>query len=262
MLQSAPVRMPEPRSRRSTVSAEEWAARVELAACYRLAAREGWTDLIWTHISAAVPGPEHHVLLNPFGLAFEEVTASNLIKLDLAGTIIDGDYEANQAGYLIHSAIHEARPDVKCVIHVHTEAGMAISMLEGGLQPLSQHAMRFHDRIAYHDYEGIVLDADEKARLVSDLGHRRAMVLSNHGFLTAGRSVGEAFVLMYYMERAARAQLLAMAATASGARLIRPNCGVAEHTARQFGDDEPRAAMSEWPALLRILDRVDTSYKR
>lgn len=249
--------------RRHQVSAEEWATRVELAACYRLADRFGWSDLIWTHISAVVPGPEHHVLLNPFGLSFGEITASNLVKVALDGTLVDRTpYQINKAGYLIHSAIHQARPDVTCVLHVHTEAGMAVSMLPDGLEPLSQHAMRFHGRLAYHDYEGIVLDEDEKTRLVRDLGSHRAMILRNHGFLTAGRSIGEAFTLMFYMEKAARSQLAAMAACAeSGGRLVRPPFSVAERTALQFGDDARPAGVVEWSALIRGLDRLDSSYQ-
>ncbi len=237
----------------------EWQARVDLAACYRLAARAGWDDLIYTHISARVPGPEHHFLINPFGLAFDEITASSLVKIDLEGAIVgDTPHSVNKAGFVIHSAIHEARPDLTCVMHLHTEAGMALSMLRDGLLPLSQHAMRFYGRIGYHEYEGIALDEDEKKRLVADLGPHRALVLRNHGFLTAGGSVAEAYVLMFYLEKAARAQLLAMA---TGAPLAFPRDGVGNLTARQFEGDTLSAGQREWPALLRRLDREDPSYR-
>jgi ribulose-5-phosphate 4-epimerase/fuculose-1-phosphate aldolase len=241
------------------VSDEEWQARVDLAACYRLAALAGWDDLIYTHISARVPGPEHHFLINPFGLTFDEITASSLVKIDLDGTIIgDTPHGVNKAGFVIHSAIHEARADLACVMHLHTEAGMALSMLKDGLQPLSQHAMRFYGRIGYHGYEGIALDEDEKTRLVADLGPHRALILRNHGFLTAGGSVAEAYVLMFYLEKAARAQLQAMA---TGAPLATPPEAVGDHTARQFEGDSIPVGEREWPALLRRLDRKNPGYR-
>src|SRR5579864_7595875 len=191
---------------------EERKTRIELAACYRLAQREGWDELIYNHISARVPGPDHHFLINPFGLAFEEVTASNLVKIDQNGTIIaDSPYPINAAGFTIHSAVHAARPEVGCVIHLHTEAGMAISMLEEGLQPLSQTAMFFHGRVAYHEYEGLALNLAERERLVGDLGDKSIMILRNHGALVAGQTVGQAFVMRYLLEKSARAQLRAMA---------------------------------------------------
>lgn len=261
MSQTERIRAVSNKSRRGQVSDAEWHTRVELAACYRLAAREGWTDMIWTHISAAVPGSGREFLLNPFGLGFEEVTASNLVKIDLAGNVILGDHEVNKAGYIIHSAIHEYRHDIKCVMHLHSDAGMALSIMKEGLLPLTQHAMRFHNRIAYHDYEGIVLDADEKTRLLGNLGKHRVMILRNHGFLTAGRSVGEAFVLMYYLEKAARAQLTAMAACAAGGRIVTADAAVAERTALQFNDDQRDGSALEWAQLLRSLDRDDPGYK-
>src|SRR5689334_21240138 len=237
----------------------EWQARIDLAACYRLAALAGWDDLIYTHISARVPGPEHHFLINPFGLSFDEITASRLVKIDLDGTIIgDTPHGVNKAGFVIHSAIHEARPDLTCVMHLHTEAGMALSMLKDGLLPLSQHAMRFYGRIGCHDYEVIALDEDEKKRLVADLGPHRALVLRNHGFLTAGGSVAETYVLMFYLEKATLVQLLTMA---TGAPLALPPDAVGTLTARQFEGDTLPAAQREWPALLRRLDREDPSYR-
>jgi ribulose-5-phosphate 4-epimerase/fuculose-1-phosphate aldolase len=241
------------------VSDAERQVRQDLAACYRLAYRAGWDDLIYTHISARVPGPEHHFLINPFGLAFDEITASSLVKVDLDGAVIgDTKWGVNRAGFVIHGAIHEAREEITCVMHLHTEAGMAISMVEGGLQPVSQHAMRFYNRLGTHDYEGIALDADEKVRLVADLGRHKALLMRNHGLLTCGESIAEAFVLMCTLEKAASAQL---AAAASGKKLITPPPEVCEKTARQFEGDTKPCGMREWPALLRRLDREDPSYK-
>jgi ribulose-5-phosphate 4-epimerase/fuculose-1-phosphate aldolase len=240
------------------VSEAEWQVRVDLAACYRLAAREGWDDLIYTHISARVPGPEHHFLINPFGMSFDEISASSLVKIDLDGTIVgDSPYGVNKAGFVIHSAVHEAR-GVGCVMHTHTESGMAVSMMKGGLLPVSQHAMLFHNRLAYHDYEGLALEADEKDRLVADLGNHGSMILRNHGFLTTGASVAEAFVRMFYLEKAAAAQLRAQA---SGDEIVVPPPEVCEKTARQFEGDSLPYGSREWPAMLRRLDREDPTYK-
>lgn len=240
------------------ISDAEWQVRVDLAACYRLAAREGWDDLIYTHISARVPGPEHHFLINPFGMSFDEITASSLVKIDLDGVVVgDSPYGVNKAGFVIHSAVHEAR-GVGCVMHTHTESGMAVSMMKGGLLPVSQHAMMFHDRLAYHDYEGLALEADEKERLVADLGNHGSMILRNHGFLTTGASVAEAFVRMFYLEKAAAAQLRAQA---SGDEIVVPPAEVCEKTARQFEGDSMPCGSREWPAMLRRLDREDPSYK-
>ncbi len=184
---------------RDRVTEAEWATRVELAACYRLVARYGMADLIYNHITARVPGEEGHFLINPFGFLYEEITASCLFKIDLDGRVVerpDLPYEVNRAGFVIHSAVHAARHDVDCVIHTHTRAGMAVSVMECGLLPATQGALRFHDRLAYHDFEGPAVDEGERERLVSDLGSCDAMVLRNHGLLTCGRSVAEAFLLM------------------------------------------------------------------
>ncbi len=230
----------------------EQKARQDLSHCYHLAAKFGWTDLIYTHISARIPDQEGVLLINPFGWLYEQITPENLVKVDFAGNILEGPegVEINLAGYVIHSAIHQARPDVDCVMHTHTVAGMALSSLECGLLPISQHACRFYQRLAYHDYNGIVFDKNEQPRLIQDLGHHRAMILRNHGFLTAGRSIAEAFVLMHYLERAAEAQLQAMA-TGETLRLLTPE--VSEKTAHQFGDDHTIAGCLEWPALVRWL---------
>jgi ribulose-5-phosphate 4-epimerase/fuculose-1-phosphate aldolase len=246
---------------RERVSAEEWETRVNLAACYRLAAHYRMTDLIYTHISARVPGPAHHFLINAFGQLWDEISASTLVKVTLDGEVV-GDptgFGFNRAGYVIHSAVHRARPDVGCVMHTHTQAGIAVSAQEDGLLPLSQHAMRFTNGIAYHDYEGLALDLDEQARLVRDLGDRKAMILRNHGLLVCGTSIPETFDLMYYLERACQTQIAAMA---SGARLRMPPPAVAEKTAAQFKALPYKPKRPEWKALLRMLDKTDATYKQ
>jgi ribulose-5-phosphate 4-epimerase/fuculose-1-phosphate aldolase len=250
----------KPRSLRDQVSPEEWAARVDLACAYRLVAHHGWTWLIYNHISARVPGHDHQFLLNPFGLHYTEVTASNLVKIDLDGKILDGSpYPINDAGFTIHSAIHAARHDVVAVLHTHTEAGGAISALDVGLLPFSQDALLFYNRIAYHDFEGIAFDLDERSRLARDLGPQFAMILRNHGLLTCGRSVAEAFQFMYQLERVCRSQLAMMA---TGAKLRLPPPEVCEKTALQYGCNrgEP-AGVHEWPHWVRMMDRLDPSYR-
>ena len=243
-----------PRDVRSRVKPEEWEARVQLAACYRLCAHYGWTDLIYTHVSARVPGPNDHFLLNPFGFMFDEITASSLVKVDLDGNIVDPTpYQIHKAGFVIHSAVHAARPDANCVIHSHTRAGMAVSMMKCGLLPLSQHAMLFHGRVAYHGSEGLALDTDERARLTSDLGDKAVMLLRNHGTLVAGSTVPEAFSMMWHLERAMQAQVDGMA---SGQELTMPPVEVAENTARmgftsevipQYPDGKSPLGRLEWP---------------
>ena len=242
------------------VSAGEWEARVNLAACYRLAAHFRLTDLIYTHISARVPGPEHHFLINAFGQLWDEIGASTLVKVTLDGDIVEDPtgFGFNRAGYVIHSAVHRARPDVACVMHTHTVAGIAVSAQEAGLLPISQHAMRFTNSIAYHDYEGLALDLDEQARLTRDLGSHKAMILRNHGLLTCGASIPETFDYMYYLERACQTQVSAMA---GGAKLRIPAAVVAEKTAAQFKSLPYKPKRPEWNALLRMLDRVQPDYK-
>lgn len=253
---------------RAAVSAEEWQTRIDLAACYRLAAKYGWTDLIYTHISARVPGPHEHYLLNPFGFLFNEVCASNLVKVDLDGRIVgDTPHFIHRAGFVIHSAIHAARPDAACVFHSHTRAGMAVSIQKAGLLPLTQHAMLFHGRVAYHDSEGFALELDERKRLAADLGDAAVMILRNHGTLVVGRSVCEAFSMMWHLEKAMQAQLDALAGgqqpnlpPESVARAI----GARAYTGAPLSDfrpgDSPLGRL-EWPALLRMLDRSDPSYR-
>jgi ribulose-5-phosphate 4-epimerase/fuculose-1-phosphate aldolase len=253
------------RSKLSTAASEarysqaEWETRVQLAACYRLIARYKMTDLIYTHISARIPGHEDQFLLNPYGLMFNEVTASNLVKIDLEGNLLENNgFRVNSAGFTIHSAIHAARHDVACVLHTHTKAGFAVSCQKQGLLPLNQISLQFHNRLAYHDYEGIALDLDERPRLVADLGDKYAMMLRNHGLLTAGRTIPEAFSLMYYLEKACEIQV---AALAGGAELIYPSPEVCERTARQYEMDQHPIGDNEWAAHIRALDREDTSYR-
>ena len=245
---------------RDRVSPEEWAARVDLAACYRLAAHYRMTDQIYTHISARVPGGEEHILINAFGTLFEEITASTLVKVDMAGNLVDDPtgLGINRAGFVIHSAVHKARPEVGCVVHTHTAAGLAVAAQEDGLLPITQHAMRFWKRIGYHDYEGIALDMDEQVRLVRDLGAHPAMILRNHGLLTCGRTVREAFELIYYLECACKAQVGALA---GGLKLRIPPDDVIEKTARLFERDHRPPTERDWPALLRLLDRMDPSFR-
>ena len=212
------MNQPSARTVRERVSAGEWDLRVNLAACYRLVARYGMTDLVYNHITARVPGDDEHVLINLYGILYKEVTASSLVKIDIDGNVIwkpDTDYGLNVSGYVIHGAIHRARPDVGCIIHTHTRAGMAVSCMREGLLPLTQTSMRFYNHIGYHDYEGPAIDKAEQERLVADLGEHNALVLRNHGLLTCGPSVPEAFNLIYQLEQSCRAQVDVMAAGAS-----------------------------------------------
>ena len=236
----------------------EWRTRVDLAACYRLVARNGWDDLIYTHISATVPGAEGQYLINPFGLGFDEVRASNLVKVDVRGRIVgESPYRVNPTGFTIHGAVHAARPDAHCVMHLHTTAGIAVSMLRCGLLPLSQHAMRFYKNIAYHDYEGVALDPAEEKRLTEDLGQHKAMILHNHGTLTCGVTVAEAYVLMATLEKACVTQLAAMAASKD---LVVPPEEVLDLAVSQLIDDSTPEGELEWPSLLRRLERDDPSF--
>ena len=240
----------------------EMALRSQLAACDRLVAHFGMDDLIYNHISVRMPGADHQFLINPYGLLFSEVTASCFVKIDLDGHKVEPNpHEVNRAGFVIHSAIHAVRRDAVCVLHTHSEAATAVSALADGLLPLSQFAMRYQGHMGSHGYEGVAIDTDERARLAADMGPHKVLLLRNHGVLTVGRTVPEAFILMYYFEKAARVQLMAQAA---GARLTLPPEEVTAAAARQFnehhGDILP-AGTREWPAFLRLLDRLDPSYK-
>ena len=246
------------------VSPEEWALRVDLAACYRLLAHFGWDDLVLTHNSARVPGTTDQMLINPMGLMFNEVTASNLLKVDITdGHLIEpSEYEPINAGVVIHGAIYLGRPDVQCVVHTHTEADIAVGALEEGLLPLSQWAMRFYNRLGYHDYEGVSLDMDERERLQHSISNHPVLVLRNHGLLATGRNVAEAFSSTYHFERSAEAQLKIQAAVASGAKMVIPSPETCERQAAQFVGNMPRLqGQREWPALLRLADRLDPSYR-
>ena len=249
-------------SMRGRVSREEFETRVNLAACYRLVHHFGMDDLVYNHISARVPGEEGHFLINAYGMTYDEINASSLVKIDLDGKVLQDSgtgYGINQAGFVIHGAVHRALPGVHCVIHTHTVAGMAVSALECGLLPLTQNAM-FFGGVGMHDYEGVAINLDEQARLVRDLGSHRAMILRNHGLLSVGPSIAEAFTAMYWLDRACQAQVAAMACNA---RLRIPGKEVIDLTAHQYKPETRRPfGLLEWPALLKKLDRIDPSYRK
>ena len=252
----APEEIP---SVRAKVSPEEWQTRVDLAACYRLVDHYGMSDLTGTHISARVPGEDAAFLINPYGLIFEEITASSLIKVDIDGNILsETEYPVNAAGYTIHSAVHAVRHDVNCALHTHTRAGMAVSSLKCGLLPMSQHAARFIDNIGYHDYEGVATNLDERERLQQDLQDNCALILRNHGLMTCGNTVAHAFRLIQKLEKACQAQIDGMAARTKVTE-IAPT--VQESTKKHFAKKETLSAQRDWPGLLRQLDRIDPSYK-
>jgi ribulose-5-phosphate 4-epimerase/fuculose-1-phosphate aldolase len=244
------------------VSDEEWAVRVDLAAAYRLVSRYGWEDLVFTHISARVPGTEDHFLINPYGLFFDEITASSLVKIDQRGRKLqDSPFSVNEAGFIIHSAVHAARHDARCVLHTHTLNGVAVSTQRAGLLPISQHSLFVLNSVGYHDFEGPALDEDEKPRLVADLGDNRCLILRNHGLLTVGATVADAFVAMYYLEASCAIQVRAQS---GGGELIPVpkevlERGYANATAAQRRAGGQGALV--WPGLLRRLDRTDPSYR-
>lgn len=244
----------------SQVSDEEWQTRVDLAACYRLIAMYGWDDLVFTHISARVPGPDEHFLINAYGLLFEEMTASSLVKVDLSGDkVMDTPYFVNPAGFTIHSAVHEARADVGCVLHTHTRAGVAVSAQAGGLLPISQVSLFPLISVAYHDYEGVALNPEEKPRLVADLGSHTNLILRNHGLLTAAATIPDAFLAMYVLETACQTQLLAQSA---GVELREIDPGILAGIAAQAAAvTKGLGGQLAWPGLLRKLDRRDSSFR-
>ena len=251
---------PKTSSIREQVSEAEWKARVDLAAAYRLVALYGWDDLIFTHISARVPGADHHFLLNPYGMMFEEVTASSLVKIDLKGNkVMDSPHFINPAGFTIHSAVHEAREDALCVMHLHTRNGIAVSAQRDGLLPLSQQAMFVLGSLAYHDYEGLALDETEKPRLVADFGDKNFLILRNHGLLTVGRTVAEAFLGMFSLERACEIQILAQSGGSDLTPIPQEIIGrvASQQNAVMVG----MGAALTWPGLLRKLDRIDSGYR-
>jgi ribulose-5-phosphate 4-epimerase/fuculose-1-phosphate aldolase len=247
-------------SLKNRVSAEEWHLRVDLAAAYRLVAAFKWDDLVFTHISARLPGPEHHFLINPYGLMFDEITASSLVKIDLHGNKLDASpFPVNPAGFTIHGAIHEARDDAQCVLHTHTLNGVAVSAQRGGVLPISQQSIFVLASLSYHDYEGVALRADEKPRLVRDLGAKQFLMLRNHGLLTVGTSVADAFLNMYVFEATCTIQLRAQA---GGGALIPVDPGIIGTALEQAQQATlGGGAALTWPGLLRRLDRFDSSYR-
>lgn len=252
------------------IDAKEWELRVQLAAAYRIIDHMGWSELIWTHTTVRVPGPEHHFLINPYGLRFDEVRASNLVKVDMDGNIIqhggDDSSEINPAGFVIHSAIHMARRDVQCIMHTHTVAGMAVAALQEGLLPISMYSLGYFERVAYHDFEGPSLDLAERERLGANLGDKYVLVMRTHGLLTCGETVAQAFVRMYRLERACQVQI---AAQSTGSPLIIPPREVCEISAERSDDflvaegDKGYSRMPnpEFAALMRLMDRKDPSYR-
>src|ERR1700682_3447174 len=245
---------------RDQITAAEWQTRVDLAATYRLVAHYGWDDLIFTHVSARVPGPEHHFLLNPYGMMFDEVTASSLVKVDLEGKIVmETPHMINPAGFTIHSAVHAAREDAMCVMHLHTVYGIAVSAQKNGLLPISQQSMFALSSLAYQDYEGLALNEAEKPRLVADLGDKSHMILRNHGLLTVGRTAAEAFLAMFLLERACKIQILAQAGGRELVRIPEPIIRLVESQVKAVTVGQ--GAALTWPGLLRKLDRIDPSYR-
>jgi ribulose-5-phosphate 4-epimerase/fuculose-1-phosphate aldolase len=245
---------------RERVSREEWQMRVDLAAAYQLAAIFKWTDLIYTHFSARLPGSEDF-LINPYGLMFDEITASNLVRIDEHGKVLDDPLELgyNEAGFVIHGCVHAARPEIGCVIHTHTRAGVAVSAMKCGLLPISQHAMRVQQQVTYHDYEGIALDMDERTRMAKDLGKKsKAMILRNHGLLSLGETVREAFELMYYLDCACQIQIDAMAGGLENVlQMAREAAATADE---QFHRPDRPSNHKDWPAMLRLLERRGIDY--
>jgi ribulose-5-phosphate 4-epimerase/fuculose-1-phosphate aldolase len=246
-------------SLRDRVSADEWQLRVDLAACYRLVALHGWSDLVFTHVSARLPGPDHHFLINPYGLMFDEITASSLVKVDLAcNKLMESPYPVNPAGFVIHSTLHAARGDAQCVLHTHTRAGVAVSAQAGGLLPISQQSTFVLGSLGYHDYEGVAIHDDERPRLAADLGRANFLILRNHGLLTVGRSIADAFLAMYTLEAACAIQI---AAQAGAAELVHVNPKILEGVAHAMKvQTDGLGGKFVWPALLRMLARKLPGY--
>lgn len=248
------------KSVQSQVSVEEWQLRVDLAACYRIIAMYGWDDLVFTHISARVPGGDDHFLINPYGLLFEEITASSLVKVDLDGNkALESSHPVNPAGFTIHSAVHEARHDAGCVLHTHTKAGIAVSAQADGLLPISQTSLFPYVTLGYHDYEGVALNAEEKPRLVADLGANHALMLRNHGLLTTGETIADAFLFMYVLETACQIQIMAQAGGADLVQVPQPIVDGIQAQAEQVTKGLGGALV--WPGLLRKLDRRDSTFR-
>ena len=237
---------------------EEWRNRVNLAACYHLADHFQMTDIIWNHITAKTSEQKETFLINQFGLRYDEVTASNLLEIDLDGKIVSGEGNINYTGYIIHGAVHKARKEINCVMHTHTRAGLAISCLKDGLNPIFQDAAIFHNRVSYHDWQGMSTEVEECKDIAKNLGKNKVMILRNHGLLTCGETIGEAFILMYYLDKTCKNQLDTMS---TGKPIIVPSDNIMEYAAGQYEDPRFRLGHHEWPALLRLLDQKNSIYK-
>ena len=237
---------------------EEWTNRVNLAACYHLADHFQMTDIIWNHITAKTSKQKETFLINQFGLRYDEVTASNLLEIDLEGNILSGEGDINYTGYIIHGAVHKARKEINCVMHTHTRAGLAISCLKDGLNPIFQDAAIFHNRVSYHDWQGMSTEVEECKDIAKNLGNNKVMILRNHGLLTCGETIGEAFILMYYLDKTCKNQLDTMS---TGQPIIVPSDNIMEYAAGQYEDPRFRLGHHEWPALLRLLDQKNSIYK-
>ena len=239
-------------------SDEEWSNRVNLAACYHLADHFQMTDIIWNHITSKTSKNKETFLINKFGLRYNEITASNLLEIDLEGNVISGEGEINFTGYVIHGAVHKAKKNIHCVMHTHTRAGLAISCLKEGLKPIFQDAAIFHNRVSYHDWQGMSTEVEECKDIAKNLGNNKVMILRNHGLLTCGETIGEAFILMYYLDKACKNQLDTMS---TGLETIVPSDNIMEYAAGQYEDPRFRLGKHEWPALLRLLDEKKSIYK-
>ena len=239
-------------------SDEEWLNRVNLAACYHLADHFQMTDIIWNHITSKTSKNKETFLINKFGLRYNEITASNLLEIDLEGKVISGDGEINYTGYVIHGAVHKVKKNIHCVMHTHTRAGLAISCLKEGLKPIFQDAAIFHNRVSYHDWQGMSTEVEECKDIAKNLGNNKVMILRNHGLLTCGETIGEAFILMYYLDKACKNQLDTMS---TGLETIVPSDNIMEYAAGQYEDPRFRLGKHEWPALLRLLDDKKSIYK-
>ena len=246
-------------ARLTTITDEEWQNRVDLAACYHLADHFSMSDIIWNHITAKTCSQKDTFLINKFGLRYDEVTASNLLEIDLDGNIINGMGEINETGYVIHGAIHKNRKDIYCVMHTHSRAGLAVSCFEEGLKPMIQDSAIFYNRVSYHEWEGMSTDSEECDRLSKSLGANKVMILRNHGLLTCGENIAEAFMLMYYLDRACKTQL---DAESTGEKLIIPSNNIMEYAAGQYDDPRFKLGIHEWPALIRLLDDKKSIYKQ
>ena len=244
-------------NKKNTYSSEEWSNRVNLAACYHLADHFGWSDIIWNHITSKTSNEKETFLINPFGLRYDEITASNLVEVTPEGKVINSDSAINDTGYIIHGAIHRARKDITCVMHTHSRAGLAVSCLEEGLQPMIQDAAIFYNRVSYHDWEGMSTESEECERLSKSLGKNKVMILRNHGLLTCGTSIAEAFMLMYYLDRACKNQIDTLSA---GLKINIPSDNIIEFAAGQYDDPRFQLGKHEWPALLRLLDKQNHIY--